>query len=125
MYARVITLGILISLVEIILIHFMLEVLGKNSFKSEINTFYILLLGNIFMNLSFIPHYCLYAVKKDVIILYSTISGSLLNIVLNFVLIPHLGILGAAIATCLSFFTVWLWKALYLKKILKRLVNDS
>jgi O-antigen/teichoic acid export membrane protein len=125
MYNRIAILGISISLVEVILIQFMLDFLDKSSFRNELWTFYVLLGGNILMNLSFVPHYCLYALRKDMVILYSTVFGSLLNIVLNLVLIPAYGILGAAIATLASLFFVWLWKALYLKKSLKQVVNNS
>ena len=56
-----------------------------------------------------------YVVHKDSFgFLFSGTFGAVINIVLNFILIPHIGTMGAAIATCLS---------LSLIHILKKMVD--
>jgi len=120
MYLRVVLIGVSIAVGEVVLIHYLLKLLGKEAFNVQVKTFYILLLANIVMNLSFIPHYCLYAFKKDVVLLATTISGAAVNLLLNILLIPLYGITGAAFAAFLSFGSVWLMKALYVRNFLKQ-----
>lgn len=46
------------------------------------------------------------AVKKNRMLMISTVSGAIANIVLNFLLIPKLGAMGAALATAFSYFII-------------------
>lgn len=46
------------------------------------------------------------AVKKNGMLMISTVSGSLVNLMLNFLLIPLFGAMGAAIATMVSYFII-------------------
>jgi O-antigen/teichoic acid export membrane protein len=46
--------------------------------------------------------------KKTYLILYINIVGALLNAVLNFILVPQFGIIGAAISTLLTYIVVFL-----------------
>ena len=48
----------------------------------------------------------------------SVMSGAVLNVILNLVLISAAGTIGAAAATALSFFTVWLIRMITVQKIL-------
>jgi len=49
----------------------------------------------------------------------TSMIGALLNIALNFLLIPtKLGVQGAAIATCVSYFIVFVIRAVYARKII-------
>lgn len=50
--------------------------------------------------------------------LYNNIMMSVINIILNLILIPRFGILGAAIATCLSITTINILKVIEVKKYL-------
>lgn len=56
--------------------------------------------------------------KKTSMLLYSTIIAAVINIVLNLILIPKVGIIGAAIATCFSYITTWLIRLIHSRKIL-------
>lgn len=47
------------------------------------------------------------AVKKSDIFAQSTVAGAVLNIILNLVFTPMIGPLGAAIATAICYFVVW------------------
>lgn len=61
-----------------------------------------------------------YVVHKDSFgFLFSGTFGAVINIVLNFILIPHIGTMGAAIATCLSYIMVFVFRIVHTRKYLK------
>lgn len=61
-----------------------------------------------------------YTVHKDSLgYLLSGMFGAVLNIILNFVLIPFIGVYGAAIATCVSYISVFLFRYFHTKKYLR------
>jgi len=97
----------------IIGIYILLPILGKEQFTKELTTYIILLVSSVILNLSLIPHYILYATRADFPLLYATLSGAILNIILNSILIPLYGIMGAAIATSLSFAFMAILKIVY------------
>lgn len=43
------------------------------------------------------------AIKNNTMLMFSTIAGAIVNIILNFILIPQIGPLGAALATAISY----------------------
>ncbi|MFT3982470.1 MAG: polysaccharide biosynthesis C-terminal domain-containing protein [Lachnospiraceae bacterium] len=58
---------------------------------------------------------------------FATGAGALLNIVLNFLLVPHLGAMGSAAATAVSYFTMYFMALLIVRKyvtIRTNLVRD-
>lgn len=63
------------------------------------------------------------AVKKTKIASISTVVSALVNITLNLVLIPIFGVQGAAIATVISFFSVWLLRYMYAKRYINCRIN--
>lgn len=54
--------------------------------------------------------------EKDNIYIYSVISGAIVNLVFNFILIPKMNALGAVIGTILAEFTVMIVQTLALRK---------
>lgn len=67
-----------------------------------------------------------YTVKKDSKgFLFSSTAGALINILLNFILIPLIGGLGAAVATGISYITVYLYRAIDTKKYFTVHIFDS
>lgn len=58
------------------------------------------------------------------IISYTAITGAVINTILNFCLIPTMGAYGAALATAIGFFVVWLVRYLWMKRKV-RLKNSS
>lgn len=48
------------------------------------------------------------ATKETKTIAVATVSGAVLNILLNWLLIPRIGLFGAVIATALGYFVIWL-----------------
>ena len=65
------------------------------------------------------------AVKESKIFAQTTIIGAVLNIVMNIFLIPLLGPLGAAIATGISYFIVWLIRYIRSQSLIKLRIRLS
>lgn len=101
-----------------VLIFPVLQYLGREAFFDHIHTFFFLVLANILLNTSLAPHYALYALHKDKMLFTSTLFGVLVNIVLNFVLIPWYGAPGAAIAMLCSYVLVLIFKLDFWRKSL-------
>lgn len=59
------------------------------------------------------------ASRKTKMLFISTIAGAVLNLGLNYLLIPSLGSLGAVIATLLSFYTIYIVRCVDSQKIIK------
>lgn len=59
------------------------------------------------------------AVKNSKIFAQSTAVGAVSNVILNLILTPMLGALGAAIATAVCYFVVWVMRYWHSKKIIK------
>ena len=96
-----------------ILIYPVLDYMGKDEFYGSIDVLWLLIIANIVLNVSFIPHYVLYVTKRDIAIRNATLVGAFLNIILNIILIPIYGINGAAFTTIISFVIILLIKVLY------------
>lgn len=59
------------------------------------------------------------AVKQTKIIATTTVISAVVNTVLNFLLIPVIGPLGAAISTGVSYFVIWAIRVVYAKRYIK------
>jgi O-antigen/teichoic acid export membrane protein len=101
--------GIGLGLLIIPILHF----LNNDEFVEYMNVFIMLALSKMVLNLSLIFHYILYVRKNDLSIIKATIFAALVNIALNFILIPSMGISGAALATLLSFIIILGMKIYY------------
>lgn len=67
------------------------------------------------------------AVKDSKIFARSTLFGAFTNIILNLLLVPFIGALGAAIATAVSYFEVWAFRYWHSRRYIKikiKLVRD-
>ena len=78
-----------------------------------------LIVGYLFMSLgTFLS--TSYTVNKDSKgFLFSGMSGAAINIVLNWIMIPIIGVSGAAFATCISYITVFIYRAFDTRKYLR------
>lgn len=59
------------------------------------------------------------AVKNSKIFAQSTVVGAISNIILNFIMTPFMGALGATIATAVCYFVVWVIRYWHSKKFIK------
>ena len=75
-----------------------------------------LIIGFLFMTLgSFLStSYTVYKDSKG--FLYSGMFGAVINVILNFLLIPIIGVAGAAFATCISYISVFVFRCFHTRK---------
>jgi O-antigen/teichoic acid export membrane protein len=92
-----------------------IEIVGKQEFYDNFLTYGLLVFAITLLNLSFIPHYILYAVGKDRIIMVSTIVCALVNVTSNLIITPRLGLAGSALSTVISYFVLMIIKFFYAK----------
>lgn len=78
----------------------------------------ILLIATMFNTLTAFIGSIFSAAKSTRIIATTTVLSAVINTIMNIVLIPQYGALGAAIATAIAYFAMWLIRLLYLKKIM-------
>jgi O-antigen/teichoic acid export membrane protein len=83
----------------------------------------ILLLANVFGAMSGLIGGVFSAVKDTRIYSFSTVIGALVNLFLNIILIKFVGVIGAAIATAISYFAVWLIRMVNAKKYIRLKIN--
>lgn len=63
------------------------------------------------------------AVKDSKIFATSTVYGAVTNVILNLLLTPLMGALGAAIATAVSYFEVWVFRYWHSKRYIRIRIN--
>ena len=83
----------------------------------------VLLISIIFSALAGFLGSIFTAVKDSKIFAVSTVISAIVNCILNAVLIPIMGVQGAAIATAISFFMIWLIRLLCTRKYIKWHIN--
>lgn len=78
-----------------------------------------LLIGFLFLSLATFLATSYTVHKNSLGFLLSSMMGASINILLNLLLIPKIGVTGAALATCLSYITVYLFRGIHTRKYLK------
>jgi len=99
-----------------LLMPILLFILEKKSTSDNIIIFYIMLLGALAYNLSLIPHYIMYARKKERFILFSTLIAVILNIIVNYFFIPANSLMGASLGYTIAMVFLFLAKFRFNKK---------
>ena len=116
MYSGLLFIGVGISI--LIIKPIMKVYVGKNFFESW---YYvpILLIGTAFLGISNYYGAIYAAAKANLLEIKSTLTCAISNIILNFILIPKMGILGAVLATSASYIIVVIVRIFDTKKIMK------
>lgn len=83
----------------------------------------LLLVSTVFNGISQLEGSLFAAVKKTRDVTKTTIVGAISNIILNLLLIPIFGALGAAIATMFGYFITWVYRTIKLQSFIKMKVN--
>lgn len=83
----------------------------------------VLICASVFNSLAAFYGSVYTSAKKTKVLFYSTLLGAGANILLNFLLIPKFGAMGAAIATLISYVAIWLLRAIDSRKILPFKIN--
>lgn len=114
---QVVIYTVLIGVALAILIIPLLKSLENDEYIRDYNAFVVLVLSKMVLNFSLIFHYILYVRKNDFPIIKATIIACVINILLNFILIPTMSIMGAALATLISFLIVMVMKMYYTRNL--------
>jgi len=114
---QVVVYSILIAIALSLLIIPMFRSLEDPLYMQDYNVFLVLVLSKIILNFSLIFHYILYVRKNDFPIIKATVLAAVINILLNFILIPSMNIMGAALATVISFLIVMFMKMYYTRNL--------
>ena len=77
----------------------------------------VLLISLVFNALSGFLGSVFTAVKNSKIFAISTVTAAIINLTLNSLMIPTMGAQGAAIATAISFFVIWIIRVICAKKV--------
>lgn len=108
---RITHIGVLLCALLVLLLnnHVILFVLGT-TFSDAVRYVPVLLIGAVFLTYSnfYSPIYS--AMKMSRQVMYSSAGGTLLNVILNFVFIPRIGILGACIATTVEYIFIAVYR---------------
>lgn len=83
----------------------------------------VLILASVFNSMAAFVGSIYTSAKKTSMLFFSTLAAALVNIVLNFLLIPKFSAMGAAVATLISYAIVWLVRVVDSRKIMKLQVN--
>jgi len=76
----------------------------------------LLIVAMMFSGLSSFFSGIFFSVKKNTIFALTTVIAAIINTVLNALLIPQFGAMGAAVATVVSFYSAWLSRVIASKK---------
>ncbi|WP_378186037.1 polysaccharide biosynthesis C-terminal domain-containing protein [Aquimarina sp. W85] len=95
-----------------------LNYINREELYDKILIFYILIISTLFSNLSFYSHFVLVGAEKEKMILKATLIACVLNITLNFLLVPTIGVYGAAISLLFSNFMLFIIKRRFEKKMI-------
>ncbi len=103
---------VLLGGVVVLLLKPLLRVYVSESFYMSWEYSPFLILGYIFLSIATYVGTTYYVKKNSVGSMFSALCGALVNIILNIVLIPIFGVNGASIATCLSYFAVFIYRVI-------------
>lgn len=78
----------------------------------------LLIYGTVFNWLALVIGCLFTAVKNSYEVSKTTIIGAVVNTALNIILIPQYGAYGAAVATAIGYFAIWLIRTIRLKRII-------
>lgn len=102
---------------------YLAKILYSNDFYQAWQSVPFLLLGTVFNGLALFEGHLFGAVKKTKAVSYTTFAGAAINTIMNFALIPFIGAVGAAAATCLGYFATWTVRTIQMKKIVSMKVK--
>ena len=97
----------------------LLDIINKPLYHEYNFLFYLVIISNIIFNISYVYHFMMIGFQKDLTITKITVIGAGINILLNIILIPKIGITGAIYSKTIAFTFILLSKYLMQKKLVK------
>lgn len=122
-YNAFFSINILVCTLIIVFTNLIGKIMFSNEFFGAVMFVPILLVAYFFNGLAAYLGSIYTSAKKTNMLFYSTGIGAILNIILNIILVPIIGAYGAAIATLISYFIIWLIRIVNTKKIIQINVN--
>jgi O-antigen/teichoic acid export membrane protein len=105
----------LMALAAIVVVRPALSLVGHDAYAQELPTFWMIMGLTVVAALCEVPQAGLYARHRDRTIVISAVVGVVVAVVANLILVPRMGLIGAAAATTCGFAAVGLSKALGLR----------
>lgn len=90
---------IVLTTLALILIKPVLHLIDQPTYEQHFSVFFIILISVGLTTLSYLPHYALYVKHRDLAIIAATVTGLIVALIANAVLVPRYGLPGAAAAT--------------------------
>ena len=109
--------SLLLLTVCIVLGPFMINTLFGEKYESSVSVYYILIFILSTASISAVYFKVIYSVNLQKRLLLRSLSGIIINIILNYYLIKYLGVYGSAIATLLSLIIIELFYDFFDKKL--------
>ena len=118
-YKKYSSLNIIIVSILIFLVKPISKILFASSYYEAWKPASILLLAYIFNTLAAFLGTVYTSSKKTSNLFFSTLLAAIVNVFFNFLFISKTGMIGAALATCISYLFVWIYRLIDTRKILK------
>lgn len=87
------------AVVSILSIEWLITFVGKRELAAKVDIFYFMLIYVFIFSLDTVVNSVLYSKRFDKLLLGSSIVGGIVNLILNYFLIPKFGLLGAVYST--------------------------
>ena len=100
-------------------LNIILDVINKPLYFEYDFLFYLVIISNILFNVSYVYHFIMIGFQKDLAITKITIIGAGINILLNVILIPKIGIIGAIYSKTIAFTFILFTKYFMQKKLVR------
>ena len=100
-------------------LNIILDVINKPLYFEYDFLFYLVIISNILFNISYVYHFVMIGFQKDLAITKITIIGAGINILLNVILIPKIGIIGAIYSKTIAFTFILFTKYFMQKKLVR------
>lgn len=110
------TLGLPLTVGGVILSNKIILLLFGEQFYNSISVFQILILAEVFLFVNFPLNFLLISINKEWIVVLNSSLCMVLNIILNLLLIPKVGYIGAGIATVVTEIVFFLFNLYFLSK---------
>ncbi len=104
------------SLIILIFLKFLFKILFEEKYFDAWLYVPILLVGYVFLTLATFLSSSYNVYKDSRGFLYSSTAGAIINVILNFIFIPKIGVIGAAISTTVSYIGVFLYRLVDTRK---------
>ncbi len=115
-YNKISSIYILICAFSLFFIESISKILFANDFYIAWKCAVFLIIAAIFQSMCSFVGIIYTSAKETKVILRTTLFGTCVNLFLNFVLIPTLGGIGAAVATLISYYSILIVRILIMKK---------